>query len=241
MRIAHELIRQIGVVLLQHALGVGVGVGKADGRVRLCKHEKQVNACKGVVARFEWLVLTARLRVGRVVDACDPHTKGDRESGALRGHGHLVEDDGLEVACARAAGWVSGGGRGCEVWKAAAHPGSRPSRRGRGTSSAQPTAQRAVGAQCAGTDGHGRARARAARRSLSLLKLVAVAVVGLKGRVRVGRRRRARARATCGEGGEGGAREGGPKARLDGRAGVPAGRWPWSRRPRAAPRWRGSP
>ena len=102
MRVSHEFVRQVGVVLLQHALGVGVGVGQADGRVGLCKHEKQVNACKGVVARFEWLVLTARLRVGRVVDASDPDAERDGEGGALRGHGHLVEDDGLEVACKRA-------------------------------------------------------------------------------------------------------------------------------------------
>ena len=102
LKCANRLIRQICVVLLQHALGVGVGVGQADGRVGLCKHEKQVNACKGVVARFEWLVLTARLRVGRVVDAGDAHAERDGEGGALRGHGHLVEDDGLEVACKRA-------------------------------------------------------------------------------------------------------------------------------------------
>ena len=44
-------------------------------------------------------VPTSRLREGLVVDASDPQAKGDGEGRLLRGHGHLVQDDGLEVTC----------------------------------------------------------------------------------------------------------------------------------------------
>ena len=74
MRFAYKLVGKVGVVLLQHALGVRVGVGQADGRVRL-----------------------ARLAVRLVVDARDAHAERDGEGGALRGHGHLVENHRLQV------------------------------------------------------------------------------------------------------------------------------------------------
>ena len=66
---------KLGVVLLQHARGVRVGVGHGDHRVAL-----------------------ARLREGGVVDAGHADAERDREGRLVRGEGHLVQDHALQVA-----------------------------------------------------------------------------------------------------------------------------------------------
>ncbi|MBB78450.1 MAG: hypothetical protein CL844_05555 [Crocinitomicaceae bacterium] len=73
--LASELVRELRVVLLQHARVVRVGVGHGDHRVRL-----------------------AGLRVARVVDASHADAERDREGGLVRGEGHLVQDHALQVA-----------------------------------------------------------------------------------------------------------------------------------------------
>ena len=66
---------QLGVVLLQHALDVRVGVGASDHRVGL-----------------------ASLREARVVDGRHPDTERNREGRLVGGERHLVQHDALEVA-----------------------------------------------------------------------------------------------------------------------------------------------
>ena len=69
------MYHQLGVVLLQRARGVRVGVGHGDHRVGL-----------------------ARLREGGVVDASHADAQSNREAGLVRGEGHLVQDHALQVA-----------------------------------------------------------------------------------------------------------------------------------------------
>ena len=76
--------------LCESALGMAIiEYDSAQARARLS------NACgEGFHRRQQ----TARLRVGRVVDAGEADAERDREGGLVRGEGHLVQDDGLEVA-----------------------------------------------------------------------------------------------------------------------------------------------
>lgn len=73
--LARELVREVRIVLLQHARVVRVGVGHGDHRVRL-----------------------ARLREGGVVHARHADAERDREGRLVRAQGHLVQDDALQVA-----------------------------------------------------------------------------------------------------------------------------------------------
>jgi hypothetical protein len=70
-----HLVRKVGVVLLEDAGVVRVGVRHGDHGVRL-----------------------ARLGEGFVVDASHADAQGDREGGLLGREGHLVQDHALEVA-----------------------------------------------------------------------------------------------------------------------------------------------
>ena len=74
-KLTRKFIGKVGVILLEDARHVRVGHGHGDHGVAL-----------------------SGLRVGRVVDASDPHTESHRKRGLLRAQGHLVEHDALEIA-----------------------------------------------------------------------------------------------------------------------------------------------
>jgi len=92
------LVGKVGVILLQHARVVRVGVGHGDHRVALCVGIRACELRHALVGSVGGAMQTARLREGGVVDAGEADAERDGEGGLVGAQGHLVQDDGLCTA-----------------------------------------------------------------------------------------------------------------------------------------------